>query len=209
MLRASLRTSEKVNSWPIPLRYFWTQLWGYCDDYGRGRYDSRLIVADTFPIDDEVTAQNVARWMQALEMAKVIRAYEVEDKRYFECVNWPEHQELAYLKRTDIPDNSGVVPKPGKRSEKVQNVSDHSRPIEEKRREGKVEGEEKSPTAPTPFCRKHPEGTDTPCRACKSARIAFEKPSPTVPGIITDPDCPVHPGRPKRGCDRCAEDAAA
>ena len=42
MLRQSMRTSEKVNAWPIPLRYFWTQLWGYCDDWGRGRRDPRL-----------------------------------------------------------------------------------------------------------------------------------------------------------------------
>lgn len=208
MLRQSMRTSEKVNSWPIPLRYFWTQLWGYCDDHGRGRYDSRLIVADTFPIDDDVTAAVVGRWMQALEMAGVIRLYEVDSKSYFECVNWPEHQELKYVKRTDIPDSSGTIPTIRKHSEKFSNVSEKSVPREEKRREVEIEGEGKKDTTPTPFCAKHPQGTDAPCRACQAARVGYEKPKQTVPGIITPEDCKTHPGRPAKGCDRCAEERA-
>jgi len=214
MLRASMRTSEKVNGWPIPLRYFWSQLWGYCDDHGRGRYDPRLIVADTFPIDDDVTAQTVGRWMQALEIAGVIELYEVAGKRYFECVNWPEHQEISYMKKTDVPDRSGAIPNPGKVSGKVHKVSEHSGPIEGEvkgnRREGKALN-----GAPTPFCPKHPNGTDAPCRACGNARrehdaaIASAKNKPTVPGIITDPDCDVHLGYPKRDCPRCAEEAVA
>jgi hypothetical protein len=214
MLRASMRTSEKVNDWPIPLRYFWTQLWGYCDDHGRGRYDSRLIVADTFPIDDEVSSAVVSRWMQALEMARVIRSYEVDGKKYFECVNWSEHQEPTYLKKTDIPDESGIVPKPGKRSEKVQNISESSRPIEGKGREGEVEEKGNAQSTLAPFCKQHPSGTDKPCRACGNARRAFdaavvvEKNKPTVPGIITAADCVRHPGRPALGCDRCAEEVA-
>lgn len=211
MLRASMRESEKVSGWPFELRYFWTQLWGYCDDFGRGRYDTRLLKAGTFPLDDDVTSERVGRWMQALELAGVIQAYEVSGKRYFECVNWHEHQESPYFKRTDVPDSSGVVPTPGKRSEVLQNVLENSSLIEgeEKRRE------EKGKSPATPFCSKHPEGTDTPCRACKTARLKHEaaelaaKQKPTTPGIVTEPDCELHPGRPARACDRCAELAVA
>lgn len=64
-----------------------------------------------------------------------------------------------------------------------------------------------------PFCSNHPDGTDSPCRACGNARRAYdaelirEKTKPTASGIVTDPDCPKHPGRPLRGCDRCEEDS--
>lgn len=207
MLRQSIRQSEKVNSWPIPLRYFWTQLWGYCDDHGRGRNDPRLIVADTFPIDDEVTGETVGRWMKALEGAGVIRSYEVDGKAYFECVNWAEHQELKYLKKTDIPDSSGAIPKAGKYSEKVQNVSELSarREGEEKRRKG-----EETTTTPSRTCPKHPEGTDKPCRACKEARERYEAApvKSTVSGIVTPPVC--EHGRPSFDpCPKCAEAAVA
>lgn len=215
MLRASMRSSAKVNGWPIPLRYFWTQLWGYCDDHGRGRRDSRLIFADTFPLDEEVTAKTVERWMQALEIAGVIATYEVGEKHYFECVNWDEHQEPPYYKKTDIPDRAGVVPKPSKRSGKVQKDLETSRPIEgEGEVEGEVEGKGKA-HALTPFCSKHPKGTNNPCRACGNARRAFDaaavaekhKPTP-IPSRISD-DCPDHPGYPGRDCPRCAEELAS
>lgn len=180
MIRASMRTSEKVNSWPIPLRFFWTQLWGFCDDHGRGRHEPRLIVADAFPMDDEVTTEVVSRWMQALELAGVIRVYEVGGKRYFECVNWDEHQEPPYYKKTDVPDPSGVIPEPSKRSKKVLedsgNVSPNRRGIE-----GEVEGEGESAqrppvdnSDPSPFCRKHPQGTTKNCRPCADARRAHQ-----------------------------------
>lgn len=214
VLRAGMRSSEKVNSWPIPLRYFWSMLWGYCDDFGRGRRDARLIVADTFPIDEEVDSRTVERWMKALEGAGVIDTYEVDGKRYFECVNWWEHNDLVYLKKTEIPDRAGDIPKPGKRSEKVQKVSKKSQgkegEVEEEREREEEREEENSP--PTPFCKKHPNGTDTPCRACGNARRAFDtlatatKNKPTIPGIVTDPDCPKHPYYPARACDRCAEE---
>lgn len=213
MLRSSTRTSEKVNSWPIPLRYFWTQLWGYCDDHGRGRYDARLIVADTFPMDDEVTAAVVSRWMQALEMSGVISVYEVAGRRYFECVNWDEHQDPPYFKKTDVPDRFGVVPEPSKRSQKIL---ENSRKVLPNRRgiEGEVEGGGKAADAEPPlFCPTHPNGSTAKCGPCADARRLHEqwartsKPAaqPTLVGIVTEADCDVHPGRPKRGCDRCAE----
>ena len=181
MLRQSMRTSEKVNAWPIPLRYFWTQLWGYCDDWGRGRRDPRLVVAGTFPMDEEVDSKTVERWMRALEIASVIEIYEFEGKKYFECVNWAEHQEVVYMKRTEIPDQWGVIPKAGKHSGKVLESSgkfQKSLKEVEGEVEGEVEvegeGESVKPTPPTPFCKKHPQGTDAPCRACGNSRKLFE-----------------------------------
>jgi hypothetical protein len=173
MLRASMRWSEKVNEWPIELRYFWTQLWGYCDDYGRGRWDNRLIKADAFPLDDDVNAARVGRWMQGLEQAGVIVGYDVAGRRYFECVNWDEHQEPPYKKRTDVPDRDGHLPNPPKRSRKPQNVPEPSAP-KEGEGEREIEREGESASAPTPFCPRHPHGTDRACMPCKRARLDFE-----------------------------------
>jgi len=173
MLRAELRMSEKVNEWPIPLRFFWTQLWGYCDDWGRGRYDARLIKADAFPLDDEVTATVVGRWMRALEEAGVIAPYEVASKRYFECVNWDEHQDVPYRKKTTVPDRSGVIPTAGKSSGKVQKDPEKSGPSKgEVEGEVEVEGESAAGAPPSEFCSKHPGGTTSKCGACGDARRA-------------------------------------
>lgn len=60
----------------------------------------------------------------------------------------------------------------------------------------------------SPFCQKHPNGTDGPCRACGTARMAFEAaraaerarptPLPTRPA-----ECDLHPDWPLP-CDKCA-----
>jgi hypothetical protein len=66
---------------------------------------------------------------------------------------------------------------------------------------------------PALFCDSHPGGTNEKCGACGDARRlhhAWERNRPavaTVPGIVTDPDCPKHPHRPLVGCDRCGEEA--
>jgi hypothetical protein len=169
MLRAELRTSEKVNEWPIPVRFFWTQLWGYCDDHGRGRYDARLIKADTFPLDDEVSAEQVARWMRALEEARVIRAYSVGGKAYFECASWDEHQSIRHKKKTNIPEPSGTLPNSAKSSAEVRKSPAQG----EGEREGEREREgESAKGAPPAFCPQHPSGTTDKCGPCGDARRA-------------------------------------
>jgi len=165
MLRAEMRESEKVNSWPYPLRYFWTQLWGYCDDWGRGRRDPRLVKSGVMPLDDEATYEVVDRWMNGLESAGVIQCYTVEEKVYFEVVNWGESQEIPYRRKTNIPSPSGEIPTPQKSSGKFQKVS------AEREREREIEREGESADAPpSPFCLRHPGGTDDPCKRCGDAR---------------------------------------
>jgi hypothetical protein len=63
----------------------------------------------------------------------------------------------------------------------------------------------------SPFCRYHPDGTDTPCKGCANARLSFEvkktaeKNKPT-PAVRRAPECAMHPGYPLP-CDRCKVDA--
>jgi hypothetical protein len=217
MMRASLRSSEVVNSWPIPLRFFWTQLWGYCDSWGRGRYDTRLIKADAFPLDDEVDAEMVGRWMQALEMSGVIVRYEVSARLYFFAPGWDDSQSIRYKKKSDIPEPSAALRKAAEKSARLGNVSLQGEV------EVEVEGEGESAhvrppvdnSEPSQYCNEHPTGTTSKCGLCGDARRAHgaweraRKNRPTVVGIITPDDCPKHPHRPLIGCDRCAEEAVA
>lgn len=103
-IKPEIRTSEKVNSWPVEIRYFWVMLWGYVDDYGKGRDNAKLIVADTYPLDDAVTAQDVETWMKVLAKAGVIYRYAIGGSRYFAVVNWAEHQKPSHPARSVIPD---------------------------------------------------------------------------------------------------------
>jgi hypothetical protein len=102
-IKPEVRISEKVNSWPIQCRYFWVLLWGYCDDYGYGRDNSRLIVADAFPLDDTITADDVDGWMDLLWRDGVIERYMVGEAAYFRVVNWDEHQKISHPAKQVLP----------------------------------------------------------------------------------------------------------
>lgn len=74
-------------------------------------------------------------------------------------------------------------------------------------------GKELKSIAPSRFCARHPEGTDSPCTPCKTARLAFEDSEkanarPSVPRPSMPDECSKHPGFPPDshgplGCDRC------
>ena len=103
-IKPEIRISETVNSWPVEVRYFWIMLWGYVDDHGRGRDNAKLIVADTYPLDDSVTAEDVAQWLHILAKAKVIQRYTVAGKSYLAVTNWSEHQRPSHPAKSVIPE---------------------------------------------------------------------------------------------------------
>lgn len=102
-IKPEIRISEKVNSWPIEVRYFWIMLWGYVDDHGRGRDNPKLIVADTYPLDDTVDASDVEGYLKVLAKDGVIRRYRVDGGKYLTVVNWAEHQRPSHPARSVIP----------------------------------------------------------------------------------------------------------
>lgn len=110
-IKPEIRTSEKVNAWPVEVRYFWIMLWGYVDDHGRGRDNPKLIVADTYPLDDEVSHKDVERWLRILERDGVIHRYKVDEKPYLLVLNWSEHQKPSHPARSVIPEPETVPDK--------------------------------------------------------------------------------------------------
>ena len=103
-IKPEIRISETVNAWPVEIRYFWIMLWGYVDDYGRGRDNSKLIVADTYPLDDSISADDVSRWLDVLAEARVIQRYAVAGKKYLAVTNWSEHQRPSHPAKSVIPE---------------------------------------------------------------------------------------------------------
>lgn len=98
-----LRTSETCAAWPREVRYAWVLLWGYCDDYGRGLDNVRVIAADLFPLDDDVSPALMGEWLDLLAQADVICRYEADGKRYFHCLNWSEYQKPQHPGKVRIP----------------------------------------------------------------------------------------------------------
>lgn len=98
-MKPELRTSLTAAQWPREVRYFWSLLWGYLDDHGYGVDDPRLIKADCFPLDDDLTVGDIDKWLDLIastilgpgDMPPLCR-YEANGRRFLHAPKWAEHQ---------------------------------------------------------------------------------------------------------------------
>jgi hypothetical protein len=98
-----LRTSETTAEWPREARYAWVLLWGYCDDYGRGLDNVKVIAADLFPLDDDVSPALMGEWLSLFESAGSLCRYEADGKRWLHCLNWGEYQKPQHPGKMRVP----------------------------------------------------------------------------------------------------------
>lgn len=107
-VKPELRTSLTAAEWPREVRYFWVLLWGYLDDHGRGVDEPRLIKADCFPLDDDLTAADIDKWLEMLaaprddEPASICR-YAIGGRRYLHVPRWTNHQKPQHPSDSKIP----------------------------------------------------------------------------------------------------------
>lgn len=103
MLPHKLRTSIKVASWPIEVRYFWCLLWGYVDDHGKAIDNALLVKSDCFPLDPDIDHKVIDGWLWVLADAGVIIRYTVDGHDYIAVKNWKEHQKPPHPTTDVLP----------------------------------------------------------------------------------------------------------
>jgi hypothetical protein len=205
MSRAVKRLTDKQ-------KLVWQGLWPNADDEGRMLDEPGIIVGQLWALSLNEAKLDVL--LTELHRAGRVIRYEVAGEGFIQVTNWHEHQKVTRPVASLLPPcigNADAVPRQGFNS--VGTVSQHGG--KGKERKGK-EGEASTDAEPPLFCSTHlASQSSLPCPLCGDARRVHEawqraqKTKPTVSGIVTDPDCEQHPGRPLRGCDRCAEEAAA
>ena len=85
-------TSETVAGLSVHARLTFVGLWTYADDAGRALDNPRLIKAAVWPLDDDVSAGDIARHLDELAKAGRICRYVLDGKRYLHFPTWDEHQ---------------------------------------------------------------------------------------------------------------------
>lgn len=123
----------------VATRLHFVGLWTYADDEGRGVDDPRLLKAALWPLDVDVTIEDVEAMQVELEGAGRIVRYEVGGRRYFEVANWHDHQKPnrpqgSKYPAPDNPDADRVSPH-GSFTER--SVSHHTVSDEECSQEGR------------------------------------------------------------------------
>lgn len=109
-IKPEIRRSLTVAEWPMPVRLAWIYLWGYLDDDGRGHDDMRLIVAECFPLDRQITEKKMSSWLDMMAITKTDRndvpplcRYEVGGRAYLHAVKWRHHQRINRPQPSKIP----------------------------------------------------------------------------------------------------------
>jgi len=199
--------NEDIAALPRDVRMTLLGLWKHVDDYGRGTARASLIKANVWPLDDDITAETIDEWLLLLDESRLIEIYVVEKRTYLAIADWD------YWQRVDRPTDSILPPPPkpalaspreplvgeGREGERARGsaraagASGESGASEGHSRvqfEDNVSDSERPPA----FCKKHPEGTDTPCRACGNARLRLEAwQADRMSGLATTP---AHAGYP-------------
>lgn len=198
--------SDDISALPLTARLLFIGLWSYVDDNGVGSDKVSSIAADLFAADIEAdpteTFRRVTVDTACLEERGLIVRYRANGRPLLYVTNWPRHQ----LVKNPSKGNQYPLP-PAELLEPFALIpSIYVDPTEtlgtgagEQGSRGTGEqGSRGGADAPlSPFCQKHPTGTDDPCRACGTARSRYQaaqaaqrtKPAPRPFTVIDGAEC--------------------
>lgn len=92
-------TDEKVVSLPPLARLFFIGLWNFADDEGRGEYSPARLKMQILPAD----SADPSELLGAIRRNSMIVVYEVENKEYFQIVNFHKHQKVDARRPSRLP----------------------------------------------------------------------------------------------------------
>jgi hypothetical protein len=112
-IKPSFFKSRTIASLPLRARLTFQGLWCMADDEGRLVYDPRLVKADVWPLDDDVTAEDINADIDALTESAVIVRYTLgegsKQREYLAISGWKEHQKINRPSVSVIPAPDGTV----------------------------------------------------------------------------------------------------
>jgi hypothetical protein len=102
-IKPEMFRSFTVSGWPVAVRWTFAGLLTYLDDEGRGADDGRLVKAEVYPLDDDMTARKVEQHLSTVAEGGPLCRYEVGGRRYLHITSWDEHQKINRPTKSRIP----------------------------------------------------------------------------------------------------------
>jgi len=84
-------------------RLLFHELIKFSDDEGRFLAGHRYLLGECYPEDDDIAAEDLARWLRELEGLQMIVLYEHEGRRYGAWRNWRKHQRINRASESILP----------------------------------------------------------------------------------------------------------
>lgn len=198
-------TDGAIIALPYETRLFYIGMWNHACDRGHLPDDPFGLKLKILPADPIKGEDMLAQ----LENAGRIRYMTLPDGRSFiEIPRFGDHQRVDTRWQSRCP-VCALQDSPELTETHVSSVSPARTQKEGKGGEGKERRGGETADAPPQFCPQHPNGTDSPCRACGDYRRAYtawkdERKNRPTPTPKRDADCPLHPNWPMP-CDKCKQ----
>lgn len=173
--------SRRITSVSWDARLVLKGLESYVDDNGVGVDDIELIVTDVFPRDmfanGRETVARVSEAISELHQAGLVWRYEGPNDDLLYIAFWEDVQRIDKPGKGRNPRPDGTLNyRDSAIRESVASPPETLAPgTGEQGNRGTEEQGGASPSAPSIFCTRHPQGTDNPCRGCKVAYANYEQ----------------------------------
>jgi hypothetical protein len=195
-LRPEYRTDLAVAAWPRDVRLFFAYLKCYVDDFGRGIDEPRLIKADCFPVDDDVTADQVDQWLDLLANDAAVTRYQVDGRRYLLIPSAWWDQRPQHPTQSRIPAPPPTAPQPPPEQAPQEGPPAVPEPAHEAHRTGPV-------TVPEPYAGPHASKRRGEKRRGGGAGASAHQAPPDPEPVLR---CPRHTGIDyPPSCGACAD----
>lgn len=121
-LKPGFFTSLDIAELRRETRLHFAGLWTYADDYGRGVDDPRLIKAAVWPLDDDITIDDIERMQDELAKHDRITRFMVAGRPFFQVHKWLDHQKPNRRVDTALPavEDADIVKQCGRSADAVQ-----------------------------------------------------------------------------------------
>jgi hypothetical protein len=84
-------------------RLLFIALWNFCEDSGCMRAAPAYVRAEVFPYDEDITAQDVARWLDLLEATRLITRYQRPSGSFLMVRGFKDHQKIEKPSKPQLP----------------------------------------------------------------------------------------------------------
>ena len=96
IVREAILSSEKVSSLSWAEEVLYRRLMSIVDDYGRHEANPKLLRSKCYPMQiDDVSVDQVAKWLTSCQKAEVLMVYQANGKMYLQINNFGQQQRSA------------------------------------------------------------------------------------------------------------------
>jgi hypothetical protein len=112
MLDGEVSRSESLSRVSIEAGFTFFLLMTRADDQGRFEARPRILLAELYPLREDVSLEGLSRWLDELASEGLIHRYEVEGRRYLHFPTWGRYQRLRQESTSKWPAPTGCCESP-------------------------------------------------------------------------------------------------